>query len=89
MTGTDPCPRCGAAGSRVVDSRPYAATGWRRRRRKCDPCGHLWTTLEFPVEFLIQFGAMLSKIETARTSLEEVEQFMRSGALPPGEDLDG
>lgn len=43
------CSACGSQQSSVVDSRPRddACT---RRRRKCDDCGHRWSTVEVSLE---------------------------------------
>lgn len=41
------CPACNGALNSVMDSRLLGATK-RRRRRKCDLCGHKWTTVEMP-----------------------------------------
>lgn len=46
--GVDECPNCGSDQVGVFDSRPEP-TG-RRRRKKCEPCGHRWTTLEMHME---------------------------------------
>ena len=37
------CPKCSARGD-VYDSRERGTRKWRRRR--CDFCGHRWTTIE-------------------------------------------
>jgi hypothetical protein len=42
--GVDECPECGSDQVGVTDTRPEA--NGRRRRKKCDACGHRWTTLE-------------------------------------------
>jgi transcriptional regulator NrdR family protein len=56
------CPACSAPGSGVYDSRVAISDGspYVRRRRKCDACGHRWSTAEIPVE---QFEALLSIAE--------------------------
>jgi len=40
------CPKCHNMKARVIDSR--YAEGTKRRRRKCEVCGHRWTTWELP-----------------------------------------
>ncbi len=40
------CKRCGAAESRVLDSRPSQDAIRIRRRRECEGCGFRWSTLE-------------------------------------------
>lgn len=43
-----PCPKCGAAESAVIDSRPIEDAV--RRRRACGGCGARWTTVERNIE---------------------------------------
>ncbi|HWB89154.1 MAG TPA: transcriptional regulator NrdR [Acidimicrobiia bacterium] len=40
------CPSCGAADTRVIDSRPAENGASIRRRRECEVCGHRFTTYE-------------------------------------------
>jgi len=40
------CPSCGAADTRVIDSRPAENGTSIRRRRECEVCGHRFTTYE-------------------------------------------
>jgi transcriptional repressor NrdR len=40
------CPSCGAADTRVIDSRPAENGAAIRRRRECEVCGHRFTTYE-------------------------------------------
>lgn len=82
----DPCPLCGREGSRVTDSRPYVGTAFRRRRRKCDPCGHAWTTLEVPADFLGRFRDARTKLAQARGVIEQLEALMAGIASPEEED---
>ena len=42
------CPRCNAAGTRVIDSRDLEAGSTIRRRRACEACAHRFTTYERP-----------------------------------------
>jgi transcriptional repressor NrdR len=42
------CPRCEAAGTRVIDSRDLESGSTIRRRRACEACGHRFTTYERP-----------------------------------------
>jgi transcriptional repressor NrdR len=44
------CPTCGAADTRVIDSRPAEEATILRRRRHCDNCGGRFTTHERLVE---------------------------------------
>jgi transcriptional repressor NrdR len=44
------CPTCGAADTRVIDSRPAEESTILRRRRHCDSCGGRFTTHERLVE---------------------------------------
>ena len=43
------CGACGSQTSSVMDSRPRD-DGSIRRRRKCDDCGHRWSTVEVDLE---------------------------------------
>jgi transcriptional repressor NrdR len=47
------CPHCGAADSRVVDSRPADDQAAIRRRRECLACGRRFTTYERVVPVLV------------------------------------
>lgn len=40
------CPNCGAADTKVIDSREADEGGSIRRRRECESCGHRFTTFE-------------------------------------------
>lgn len=40
------CPSCGAAETRVIDSRPAENNASIRRRRECEACQHRFTTYE-------------------------------------------
>ena len=42
------CPRCDAAGTRVIDSRDLEAGSTIRRRRECEVCAYRFTTYERP-----------------------------------------
>ena len=42
------CPRCEAAGTRVIDSRDLEGGTTIRRRRECEACSHRFTTYERP-----------------------------------------
>lgn len=44
--GTMLCPACGAAETRVIDSRPAESGVSIRRRRQCEACGQRFTTYE-------------------------------------------
>jgi hypothetical protein len=41
-----PCPACGGSVSNVISSRVVLSRAGVRRRRKCEDCGHRFTTLE-------------------------------------------
>ena len=40
------CPQCEDIRSKVTDSRP--AGDFTRRRRRCEACKYVWTTIEIP-----------------------------------------
>lgn len=83
----DPCPVCNVAGSRVVDSRPSGPRfAWRRRRRRCDGCGHSWRTYEVPGDFLVHWREMLQGLNDARAALDRLDAFMRDAGLPEDDD---
>jgi transcriptional repressor NrdR len=42
------CPRCNAAGTRVIDSRDLESGSTIRRRRECEACANRFTTYERP-----------------------------------------
>src|SRR2546427_985388 len=42
------CPRCNAAGTRVIDSRDLESGSTIRRRRECEACTNRFTTYERP-----------------------------------------
>lgn len=55
------CPKCGAFGSGVQDSRPAILGGTIhavKRRRQCEPCGHRFTTFEIPAEIIERLDAV-------------------------------
>ena len=85
----DPCPVCNAVGSRVTDSRPFISSpGWRRRRRKCDACLYVWSTLEVPAEFVGKFRLVLRQIDDARGALDRLEALLRGAGMAAVEDDD-
>lgn len=58
------CPRCGAFGCAVQDSRPHtvpdilgAPINVVKRRRQCEPCGHRFNTLEIHAEIIERLDA--------------------------------
>jgi transcriptional repressor NrdR len=40
------CPHCGSPGNKVIESRTSSNGGAIRRRRKCNACGHRFTSYE-------------------------------------------
>lgn len=56
-----PCPKCDHSETKVIDSRP--ATDWKRRRRKCQDCGHRFTTHEVHAIRGIVFEDVVRKAE--------------------------
>lgn len=52
MSDSMPCPECGRAATRVVDSRPEYERGSITRRRECLRCRCRWTTLEIDADRL-------------------------------------
>lgn len=71
------CSECGGA-SGVTDSRPISGTV--RRRRKCDVCGHKWTTFEFSRETIsaMRFAIkLLNLIDSERASLLQFTSALR------------
>jgi transcriptional repressor NrdR len=69
------CPRCEAAGTRVIDSRDLESGGTIRRRRECEACGHRFTTYERPE------GARLSVVKRDGTRQEFDREKLRTGLL--------
>lgn len=63
MSGTIPCPSCGAIENRVTDSRA-GQRGSHKRRRQCR-CGYRFTTLEMPAV------ALRREVETIVRDLSE------------------
>lgn len=59
------CPRCKVGGTMVKDSRPRA-DGTVRRRRNCPACGHVFTTMEVPLE---DSGSLAMLKDRAKRSL--------------------
>ncbi len=54
------CPKCGNAGTRVIDSRMQEATNAIKRRRECLSCSYRFTTFERcedPIEVLKSDGS--------------------------------
>lgn len=52
------CPKCGAADSRVKDTRLNKDTGILERRRECSACGARWKTVEIEYK---AFAAIVRK----------------------------
>lgn len=47
-SGVESCPVCNSPGVRVMDSR--VRTSGRSRRKRCERCGHRWSTIEVSLE---------------------------------------
>jgi len=62
------CSACGEEDSTVSDSRERE-DGCIRRRRKCDACGHRWTTIEVEIE-----DARINVAEYIDAALEEAKE---------------
>lgn len=58
------CSVCGHASNRVADTRYVCENNTIRRRRKCQGCGHRWTTYEFAVELAPE--QLMMKIATLK-----------------------
>jgi transcriptional regulator NrdR family protein len=52
------CPQCGECSISVIDTRMASRRDHDviRRRRKCDTCGHRYSTLEVPAEWIASRG---------------------------------
>lgn len=71
------CPKCNGE-SHVIDSRDEESA--RRRRRKCDSCGHRYTTYEIHAEEYNRIRKL--KVEAAR--IEPVIETLRAIATQFG-----
>ena len=69
------CPRCEAAGTRVIDSRDLEGGGTIRRRRECEACSYRFTTYERPE------GARLVVIKRDGSRQEFDREKLRTGLL--------
>lgn len=69
------CPRCEAAGTRVIDSRDLEGGGTIRRRRECESCSYRFTTYERPE------GARLVVVKRDGSREEFVREKLRIGLL--------
>ena len=69
------CPRCEAAGTRVIDSRDLEGGGTIRRRRECEACSHRFTTYERPE------GARLVVVKRDGSRQEFDREKLRTGLL--------
>ena len=69
------CPRCEAAGTRVIDSRDLEGGGTIRRRRECEACSYRFTTHERPE------GARLVVIKRDGSRQDFDREKLRTGLL--------
>jgi transcriptional repressor NrdR len=69
------CPRCEAAGTRVIDSRDLEGGGTIRRRRECEACSYRFTTYERPE------GARLVVVKRDGSRQEFDREKLRTGLL--------
>lgn len=72
-SGLEQCPKCGARGTMVYDSRPTGVG--RIRRRKCLKCPHRFTTYEINAR----------TYRTYLKTLRLLEHVIAANHLPPGE----
>lgn len=42
------CSECGSWKSKTLETRRDTRYNWTWRRRRCDQCGHVWSTYEVP-----------------------------------------
>lgn len=73
------CPSCQETDINVIDSRKAKVLGCDSvyRRRKCNVCGHRWTTYEIPEEFISRVyeeRTQIDKIDEAIKRLEKIRQ---------------
>ena len=64
------CPKCGAHGVYVKDSRPTVAG--RKRRRACPTCRHVYSTYEITAESYATYTASLKALRTLHKTLEKL-----------------
>lgn len=86
------CVACGVEGATVTDSRPSDLG--RLRRRRCDSCGHKWTTAETVVSernMPITIDAMMKQVVAVRNALSDGVRAMdellaQFSSKPPRDD---
>jgi transcriptional repressor NrdR len=69
------CPRCEAAGTRVIDSRDLEGGSTIRRRRECEACEYRFTTYERPE------GARLVVVKRDGSRQDFDREKLRAGLL--------
>jgi hypothetical protein len=67
------CPHCKSKNISTIDSRPIKGNGIRRRK-KCEDCGHRWTTHELSVAFIEYYEFQLQR-------LYALEQFQMASSV--------
>lgn len=55
------CPECSSKNISTIDSRPVKGNGIRRRK-KCENCGHRWTTHEISVTFIEFYEEQMQRL---------------------------
>lgn len=75
------CPKCGAPGFRVSDSRDETEEG-RRRRRKCDVCQHRQTTFELDAEVVKAIFAARAALKVANTKVSAALALLEGLEIP-------
>lgn len=79
------CPRCGAFGTAVQDSRPAMLGGTinvTKRRRQCEPCGHRFNTFEIHESIIERIDAAAndrripSRREIIRACIAQLERML-------------
>lgn len=83
------CPKCGAFGCAVQDSRAHtvpdilgAPINVVKRRRQCEPCGHRFNTFEIHAEIIERLSASAndrripSRREVIRACIHRLEEML-------------
>ncbi len=69
-----PCERCGHPNSRVFNTRAHEGLAPIRRRRRCESCGHAWTTYEISEAQAQQLERI---VEIRRSTVRDLRQAAR------------
>lgn len=69
------CPSCGSTGIKVINSRPHPFG--RERRRKCLGCGHRWSTIEVPMDLMLNLERC-SDFREARQTIDALAEIRRN-----------